>query len=78
MGKRLYKQVIRELNENGFVKTLTVISQNENIGKKIIVNKNLNDSINHEHDYDTDEIKYDKFLKDLIKDVDLKNGTHIC
>ena len=36
MGKRLYKQVIRELNENGFVKTLTVISQNENIGKKII------------------------------------------
>ena len=51
MGKRLYKQVIRELNENGFVKTLTVISQNENIGKKIIVNKNLNDSIN---DYDVD------------------------
>ncbi|MDU0324943.1 MULTISPECIES: XdhC/CoxI family protein [Clostridium] len=75
MGKRLYKQVIRELNENGFVKTLTVISQNENIGKKIIVNKNLNDSIN---DYDVDEIKYDKFLKDSIKDVDLKNGTHTC
>lgn len=74
MGKRLYKQIIEQLNENGAVKTLTVISDNENIGEKIIVNNNF---INDKDENNTHKPKHYKILKDAIKYIDLKNGTHI-
>ena len=44
----IYKQLIDELNKNGYAKTLTIISDNENIGRKVILHSDSSmDSIDY-------------------------------
>ena len=44
----IYKQLIDELNKNCYAKTLTIISDNENIGRKVILHSDSSmDSIDY-------------------------------
>ncbi len=61
MGNKLYENLIEEINENGEAKVLTVVSNNENFGKRIVINKGSTD----------------EFFKTIINEIDLNSGTSL-
>ena len=81
----IYKQLIDELNKNGYAKTLTIISDNENIGRKVIshsdssmdsidyVSRNIENIVNSSVNDEDREI-----FKSVLKDIEFKKGTYIC
>lgn len=66
MGNIFYNQLLKKLETNGEVKTLTVISNNENIGKRVIVD-------NGEYPKNNEP----EFFSSVIDNIDLKKGTYI-
>lgn len=65
MGNSLYKQLKNELEINGGVKTLTVISDGENFAKKAVVSTNSTGSYYISSDY----------FKNITNDIDMESGT---
>lgn len=91
MGNKLYSRLFNQLNNNGHVKTLTIISDNENIGKKYIFDggvsnpkiksleqdSGMNKNLDFKLGRDGNiEPKYHKLFKHLIDHVDLERGTY--
>lgn len=66
MGNLLFNEMVNILNENGEVHGLTVISDNEKVGKKIV--KGNGDFIG-KSDFE--------FWDSIIKDIELNKGTYI-
>lgn len=68
----LYRKLIEELNKNGEVNTVTVITKGCNTGKKLIIDKDKC-IVNDNKLTDDEKNSFDS----IIKDLDFKNGTYI-
>lgn len=61
---KLYRKIFEELNTKGQAKTITIISNNKNVGKKFVLGTDITD------------INEEKMFKSLIEKVDLDAGTY--
>lgn len=84
----VYRQLLEELNRNGKTKTVTIVSDNESLGKKIIIASRFIDSINMDSSHIESILNENtnkniinkndyKLFESILKEMDLSKGTHI-